>query len=64
MFVKEKLLFWVEVMGLMGKEKEPILLVRMAENWVIMRRIHENARTACMAPTGGFALASLKECVL
>ncbi|KAG8999776.1 hypothetical protein FRB94_005950 [Tulasnella sp. JGI-2019a] len=36
-FVKEKLLFWVEVMGLLGKAKEAVSLVRLAETWIMAR---------------------------
>lgn len=31
------MLNWVEVMGLLGKMREAVLLVRLAETWVMVR---------------------------
>ncbi|KAG8996266.1 hypothetical protein FRB94_008446 [Tulasnella sp. JGI-2019a] len=39
-FVRRMLLFWMEVIGLLGKTKEAILLIRLAESWVTRRGSH------------------------
>ncbi|KAG8996267.1 hypothetical protein FRB94_008447 [Tulasnella sp. JGI-2019a] len=36
-FMARVLLFWIELMGLLGKAKEAVLLVRLAETWVTAR---------------------------
>ncbi|KAG8996264.1 hypothetical protein FRB94_008444 [Tulasnella sp. JGI-2019a] len=38
-FAKRTLLFWIEVMGLLGKAKEAVLLVRSAKTWVTVRGV-------------------------
>ncbi|KAG9032395.1 hypothetical protein FRB95_001516 [Tulasnella sp. JGI-2019a] len=50
-FVTRALLFWVEVMGLLGKAREAVSLVRLAETWVKKRGIHYNAQAAQKAAT-------------
>ncbi|KAG9028587.1 hypothetical protein FRB95_006307 [Tulasnella sp. JGI-2019a] len=39
-FIKKMLLFWMEAMGLLGKAKEAVFLIGLAEKWISARNKH------------------------
>ncbi|KAG9032408.1 hypothetical protein FRB95_001529 [Tulasnella sp. JGI-2019a] len=56
-FVKRALLFWVEAMGLLGRAREAVSLVRLAETWVMARGFHYDIEAAQKAVTSTHSMA-------